>query len=152
MTIFSNCTKPSVLIPWTMTNITLTKNIIKLHEIPTTTWDIKLLNHVGANTVVLLYWSHAKKTLGLTGTKAPNISPFLPIYAWTLHQFWPMSASLFCLLTVKITTNIQVKNSSLEQMWTASNHETSFHGLSKAVTQIISIVILWSYKVWLKSF
>jgi len=47
------------------------------------------------------------------------------------------------LLTVK--KEIQVMINSLEQISTASNHETSFYGLGKAITQIISIVILWSY-------
>jgi len=45
-----------------------------------------------------------------------------------------MATSLCCLLIVKVTTNIQVKINSLEQICTALNHETSFHGLSKAVT------------------
>jgi hypothetical protein len=144
-TIFSNCIKPSILNPWTCDKHHSHKKVIKLHEIPTTTWDTKMINHVGANTVVLLYSSHGKKTLGLIGTKVPDISPFLPIHTWTLHHLWPTATCLYCLLIVKISTNIQVKISSLEQIWTASNHEPSFHSNSKAVTQIISIVYLWSY-------
>jgi len=144
VTIFSNCTKTSILILWTCDKHHTHKKPYK------TTWNPNYyLRHKTVEIVkgqyscngILKPW---KEDSG-ADTKVPDISPFLPIHVWTLHHFWPMATSLYCLLTVKITTNIQVKISSLEQIWTASNHETSFHSLSKPVTQIISIVILWSY-------
>ena len=145
VTIFSNCTKRSILFPWTCDKHHTHKNHYKTILIPNNYLKHKTAESWRASTVVLVYWSCGKKTLGLIGTKVPDISPFLSIHAWPLHHFWSVSTSLYCLLIVKITTNIQVKISRLEQMWTASNRETSFQGLSKPITQIISIVILWPY-------